>query len=102
MFKLLALNALKDTDIIFFVALAAIVVLAVAIYFLIPVFNRKQYREQRDNLKKREVAFKSNLQSNGVDLHAEELPSEEQADVQADLPEQADGPEQTDGQDQTK
>ncbi len=59
---LLELNPLKSTDIIFFIVLAAIVVLCVIVYFLIPVFNKKQYREQRENLKKREVAFKSNIQ----------------------------------------
>ncbi len=54
--------ALKPTDIIFFIVLASIVVLCVVVYFLIPVFNKKQYQEQRENLKKREVAFKSNIQ----------------------------------------
>ncbi len=62
MLGLLALNPLNSTDIIFFIVLAAIVVVCVAVYFLIPVFNKKQYKEQRDNLKKREVAFKSNIQ----------------------------------------
>ena len=55
------LNQLGPVDIGFFVACAAIIAIIVAIYFLIPVFNKKQYKEQRDNLKKREVAFKSNL-----------------------------------------
>lgn len=64
MLKLLALNSLGTTDIVFFVVLALIVVLIVAVYFLIPVFNKKQYQEQRDNLRKREVAFKANLKLN--------------------------------------
>ena len=58
-----ALNKLKDVDIAFFIICAAIVALIVAVYFLIPVFNKKFYREQRENLHKREAAFKSNLQS---------------------------------------
>lgn len=58
--SLLLLNKLGSVDIGFFVACAAIIVLIVAVYFLIPVFNKKQYQEQRDNLKKREDAFKSN------------------------------------------
>lgn len=58
--SLLLLNKLGSVDIGFFVACAAIIVLIVAVYYLIPVFNKKQYREQRDNLKKREDAFRSN------------------------------------------
>lgn len=56
---LLGLNGLKKVDKAFFCICAAIVVLIVAVYFLIPVFNKKQYQEQRENLKKREEAFKS-------------------------------------------
>lgn len=55
------LNKLGPIDIIFFVVCAVIIVAIVGVYFLIPVFKRKQYQEQRDNLKKREEAFKSNL-----------------------------------------
>lgn len=51
------LNKLSTTDIIFFVSLAVIIGLCVLIYFLIPVFNRKQYQEQIDNLHAREKAF---------------------------------------------
>lgn len=58
-----ALNKLKSVDIGFFIACAVIIVLIVAVYFLIPVFNKKFYQEQRDNLHKREAAFKSNLQN---------------------------------------
>ena len=62
MLKLLALNTLTSTDRVFFIILALIVVIIIAIYFLIPVFNKKQYQEQRENLKKREEAFKTNAQ----------------------------------------
>lgn len=61
MLALLALNPLKSTDIIFFIVLAAIVALCIGVYFLIPVINKKQYKELRDNLQKREAAFKSNV-----------------------------------------
>lgn len=79
MFKLLAVefNTLGPVDIGFFVACAAIIVIAVAIYFLIPVFNKKQYQEQRDNLKKREVAFKSNRGESAPEATSEAV--EEQA-----------------------
>lgn len=66
MLKLLALNALGKTDVWFFIACAAIVVIAVVVYFLVPVFNKKQYREQRENLKKREAAFKANKGEDSV------------------------------------
>lgn len=57
---LLAANKLKQVDILFFVLCGVAVLVGVAIYFLIPVFNKKQYQEQRDNLRKREEAFKAN------------------------------------------
>jgi len=55
------LNKLGKTDKTFFLICIIIVVLIVAVYFLIPVLNAKQYKEQRENLKKREASFKSNL-----------------------------------------
>lgn len=90
MLKSLALNTLKSADIIFFIALAAIVVLIVAIYFLIPVFNKKQYKEQRDNLKKREVAFKSNVQRTDgkMTVAAQEFAGDADPTVLADEPAQ--------------
>ena len=72
-----ALNSLKDVDIAFFIVCAAIIVIIVAVYFLIPVFNKKLYQEQRDNLHKREAAFKSNLQS------AKSADTAEEADADA-------------------
>lgn len=53
-------SPLPEVDLWFFIICAAIVVAIVIIYFLIPVFNRKKYKEQRDNLAKREAAFKAN------------------------------------------
>ena len=56
---MMLLNKLGSVDVGFFVGCAVAIVLIVAIYFLIPVFNKKQYQEQRDNLKKREEAFRT-------------------------------------------
>lgn len=72
----LFINSLKSIDVIFIVVCIALVAIAVAIYFLMPVFNKKQYQEQRDNLRKREEAFKSNL---SVKSQADADKSEEQA-----------------------
>ena len=76
---------LKGWDIGFFVACGVIVALIVAIYFLIPVINKKQYQEQRDNLKKREVAFKANqgvaTEEAAAEPVAEAAPVEEAAAV---------------------
>ncbi|MGM9968807.1 MAG: hypothetical protein ACI35S_00255 [Anaeroplasma sp.] len=57
------LNALKKADIIFFSVCIGIIVVAVAIYFLIPIINRKEYAQRRENLKKREETFRANLKS---------------------------------------
>lgn len=64
--NLLLLNGLGSVDIGFFAGCAAVVVIIVAVYFLIPVFNKKQYKEQRDNLAMRENAFKSNKKTTVV------------------------------------
>ncbi len=87
MLGLLALNSLGTTDIIFFIVLAALVVLCVGVYFLIPVLNKKQYREQRENLKKREAAFNSNVQRTDGAPVAHDLPAEtEEVTPEGDLP----------------
>lgn len=59
-------NNLPRVDKIFFLIIAAIAVIAVIIYFLIPVFKRKQYQEQIDNLHEREEAFNKNRSSNNT------------------------------------
>ena len=59
------LFSLGKVDTIFFVSILVVIGICVGIYFLIPVINRKQYKEMRDNLAKREASFKSNLK---VDL----------------------------------
>ena len=76
---LVEFNKLGSVDIIFFVVLAALIGLAIGIYFLIPVFNKKQYREQRENLKKREVAFKTNAKTSDDSPEA----TEETVDTEA-------------------
>ena len=72
---LAALNPLRSVDIVFFVVIAAIIVLVVAVYFLIPVINRKQYKEMRENLNKREVAFNAGKQVETVDTADETEPT---------------------------
>lgn len=52
---------MKLVDVIFFIVCAVLVALGVGYYFLIPVIHKKQYQEQRDNLKLREESFKRNL-----------------------------------------
>ncbi len=77
---LLKLNDLKTVDVVFFIVCAALIGIAVGVYFLIPVFNKKQYQEQRDNLRKREQAFKSNIALHQPDATDEnqEQPQQEQ------------------------
>lgn len=55
----LLLNALGTVDKTFFLICLGIIVVIVAVYFLIPVFNKSQYEERRNNLRKREAAFKN-------------------------------------------
>ena len=54
------LEALKIHDIIFFTAIAAFIGLCVLLYFLIPVLNKKKYKEAREEYRKREEVFKKN------------------------------------------
>ena len=51
--------ALGKADLILLIIILVIIAGGVGIYFLIPVINRKQYKQMRDNLEKREAAFKS-------------------------------------------
>jgi len=57
------LNKLKSADVTFFIVCIAIVVVIIAIWLLIPVFNKRQYKDQRDSLRQREAAFRSNIQA---------------------------------------
>ena len=50
---------LGKVDLILLIIILVIIAAGVGIYFLIPVINRKQYQQMRDNLKKREASFKS-------------------------------------------
>lgn len=70
--NLLLLNKLKPVDVGFFVGCAVVIALIVAVYFLIPVFNKKQYQEQRENLKKREAAFNANRKTSVVEEKKED------------------------------
>ena len=78
MLKLLALNSLTTTDLIFFIMLGVILALVVGVYFLIPVINKKQYQEQRENLKKREEAFHANANAMVEQQPVEQQPVEQQ------------------------
>lgn len=80
---LCALNKIKNVDKAFFIICAVIIAVIVAVYFLIPVFNKKFYQEQKDNLRKREAAFKSNLKS-GLPSADEERKAEETPEVSED------------------
>ena len=51
---------LPAVDVIFFTFLLVLVLIAVALYFLIPVFNKKKYKQARDEYKAREEAFRKN------------------------------------------
>ena len=81
-----ALNKIGKVDQAFFIICAVIVVLIVAIYFLIPVFNKKLYKEQRDNLHKREAAFKYNL--NKAQTAESETVQETEAETPVESPEE--------------
>lgn len=59
--NVICLNGISGVDTVFFIVCAVLIALIIGIYFLIPVFNKKLYRDQRENLHKREAAFKSNI-----------------------------------------
>lgn len=73
-----ALNTLGNVDIVFFIICAVIIAAIVGVYFLIPVLNKKQYEEQRANLKKREEAFKVNQKKkDDQNVETESVPADE-------------------------
>lgn len=73
MLRLLAeLNTLHTPDVVFFIVIGAIIAICVAVYFLIPVINRKQYQEMRENLEKRELAFNADKKQAESDVVADE------------------------------
>ena len=71
--------SLGKVDIVFFVAILVIILICVGIYFLIPIINRKQYQQMRENLAKREASFKSNLNVNHAEQQNQEKKPEEQS-----------------------
>ena len=72
----------NQVDGAFFGICIAVVAIIVAIYFLIPVIYRKQYQEQRENLKKREEAFKLNKQNkeNSEEVAVEQVAEDSKSD----------------------
>ena len=74
-------SSLPSVDVWFFIICALIVVAIVAVYYLIPVFNKKKYQEQRESLEKREAAFKANRADNTESATTEETkPVEDSTD----------------------
>ena len=82
------LNKIGKIDTIFFLSILAIILIIVGIYFLIPVFNKKQYAEQRENLRKREKSFKANLQHSEEPVVVEKTtadePQEEKEEIETE------------------
>ena len=73
-------NQLKQADIVFFIVCIAIIVIIIAVWLLIPVFNKRQYKEQRDSLRQREAIFKGyNSVENSND---EEFASKNEEDIE--------------------
>ena len=66
------LNSLGKVDLTFLLIVIGAIVIAVAFYFLIPLFRRKQYKEARENLKKREEAFRAATGSATLSAHTPE------------------------------
>ena len=56
----LGLTDMKNVDIIFFIVCASVIALGVLIYFLYPLIFSAKFKQQREDLRKREEAFKSN------------------------------------------
>ena len=52
---------LTGPDLMFLIVIISIVAACVIIYLLTPIIKRKQFEEQRANLKKREETFRANL-----------------------------------------
>ena len=76
------LNTLKRPDIAFFIICLVVIALIVLIYFLIPVFKHKQLKEQRQNLIKRESAFRSQIKvEEEENIVVEENKTEEQLEA---------------------
>lgn len=80
--NIVCLNGISNVDAVFFTVCAVIIALIIAVYFLIPVFNKKLYKEQRENLHKREAAFKSNNLQNSTPAE-----TEKDAETEAEKPE---------------
>ena len=68
----LLLNTLGSVDRNFFAICGIIIVVIVAIYFLIPVFRKEQYKTQRENLREREKAFNAEKQARNAKLENSE------------------------------
>ena len=54
------LNRLGPVDTTFFTLVGVAIVIAVLIYFLYPLIFAKKFKQQREDLRRREAAFKAN------------------------------------------
>ncbi len=54
------MNGLRKPDLIFFSVIAGIIIISIVVYLLAPVFNKKKYKEAREQYKAREEAFHKN------------------------------------------
>lgn len=68
------LNSIGPVDRVFLWIIVGSIAAAVAFYFLIPLFRKKQYKEARDNLQKREAAFKAATGRVHLDQEADAKP----------------------------
>lgn len=57
-------KAWNNVDTYLFITIVVVAAVAIGLYFLIPVLNKKKYEQQQAELKKREEIFKQNLAEN--------------------------------------
>ncbi|MBP5231068.1 MAG: hypothetical protein ILO68_04995 [Clostridia bacterium] len=91
------LNSIGKVDLTFLLIVIGAIVLAVAFYFLIPLFRRKQYKEARENLKKREEAFRAATGSSSLSANAASAPAPEEDDASGPAPAAPSGTEDASG-----
>lgn len=79
------LKTVKTVDIVFFVLIGVAILICVGIYFLMPIIKRREYREQREALAKREETFKANLAANSEMSSSEEEQNVEESSVESEV-----------------
>ena len=66
------LNRLGKVDLIFFISVGVALLIAVLVYFLYPLIFAKKFKQQREDLRRREAAFKANRESSEAPAVEEE------------------------------